>query len=340
MTGRTATGVDPIVRTGFSIGRADKVATAGSCFAQHVARKLRDMGFNYLNTEPEPAFAFSGPENFGVYSARYGNLYTVRQLLQLFRRAYGLFTPEDKAWKRADGRYVDPFRPYIHEAGFASPQEVEAERESHLAAVRQLFEDCDVFVFTLGLTEGWEAVNDGAVFPLAPGVVGADVAADGYRFHNFTVTEMEADLNEFLKRLHRINPACRVLLTVSPVALIATYEDSHVLTANTLSKSALRVVAGQVSGAFDFVDYFPSYEMILGPQAGAAFLAPDLREVTPEGVAHAMSVFAAHYLGEGESRMAAPVDAPPDAEAVARQRAAMAQIASVICDEEKIDSRS
>ncbi|WP_211211134.1 GSCFA domain-containing protein [Asticcacaulis biprosthecium] len=338
MTGRAATEVDPVVRTGFTITRDDKVATAGSCFAQHVARTLREMDFNYLTTEVAPAFAFSGADNFGVFSARYGNVYTVRQLLQMFRRAYGLFSPEDTAWRRADGRFVDPFRPYVHDAGFASPQEVEDERESHLEAVRQVFEGCDVFVFTLGLTEGWQAVSDGAVFPLAPGVVGADVASDAYCFHNFTVAEMESDLSEFLKRLHRINPACRVLLTVSPVALIATYEDSHVLCANTYSKSALRVVAGQVAQAFDFVDYFPSYEIILGPQAGASFLAPDLREVTPEGVTYAMEVFARHYLGEGKGRPVC-VTVAPTPEEVARQRAEMAKIASVICDEEKIDSR-
>ena len=33
------------------------------------------------------------------------------------------------------------------------------------------FRDLDVFVFTLGLTEAWVAKADGAVFPLAPGVV-------------------------------------------------------------------------------------------------------------------------------------------------------------------------
>ncbi|ESQ73902.1 GSCFA domain-containing protein [Asticcacaulis sp. AC402] len=341
VTGRASDGVDPVVHTGFTLTRDARVATAGSCFAQHVARTLRETGFNYLITETGPAHGFSGTENYGVFSARYGNIYTVRQLLQLFRRAYGLFQPEDSAWRRSDGRYVDPFRPYIHEAGFASPEEVEAERESHLDAVRRLFEDSDAFVFTLGLTEAWERLSDGAVFPLAPGVVGAEVKPEDYGFHNFTVAEMEADLGEVLKRLHRINPACRVLLTVSPVALIATYEDSHVLTANTYSKSALRVVAGQLAQAFDFVDYFPSYEIILGPHAGASFLAPDLREVTTEGVACAMAIFASHYLSEDERGTSRPVGKDvPDVDDIARQRAFMAEIASVICDEENIDTPS
>jgi len=73
--------VDPVVRASFSIGRADRVATGGSCFAQHIARHLRDNGFNYYVAEQ--AHPIASPElarefNYGVFSARYGNVYTSR----------------------------------------------------------------------------------------------------------------------------------------------------------------------------------------------------------------------------------------------------------------------
>jgi hypothetical protein len=95
----------------------------------------------------------------------------VRQLWQLFQRAYGLFAPADVAWRGADGRYVDPFRPRIQVGGFATVEDLLGERKSHLAAVRRVFEECDLFIFTLGLAEGWVARGGGAVFPLAPGTV-------------------------------------------------------------------------------------------------------------------------------------------------------------------------
>ncbi len=245
-----------------------------------------------------PPLPCSEDENYGTFSARYGNVYTVRQLWQLFQRAYGLFAPADIAWRRADGRYIDPFRPRIQEGGFATVEDLLAERKSHLAAVRRVFEECDLFIFTLGLTEGWVARADGAVFPLAPGTVAADGDADAYAFHNFTVAEMDADLGRFINALRSINPNCRVLLTVSPVALVATYEDAHVLASTIYSKSALRVVAEMATRAHPLVGYFPSYEMITGPHTRSAFFEDDLREVRPEGVAYVMSVFARHYLGE------------------------------------------
>ncbi len=333
---RAATEVDVVTNPRFAIGPKDKVATAGSCFAQHVSRKLGALGFQFMITEHEPLFSFSGTENFGVFSARYGNVYTIRQFKQLFWRAYGLFDPVDQHWQREDGRYVDPFRPYIERAGFASPDEVAWERDAHLATVRDIFEDCDVFILTLGLTEGWESVHDGAVFPLSPGVVGANGNEQDYRFRNFKVDEMEKDLKDVLFRLSAINPKCRVLLTVSPVALIATYENVHVLSATTYSKSALRVVAESMKQAFDFVDYFPSYEMIMGSHGRGAFIEDDLREVRPEGVEYAMGAFARHYLGR-EASVRAVAEAGPTAAQVAKQKHIMTEIASVICDEENID---
>ena len=149
--------------------------SGGSCFAQRVAEAVRGAGFNYYLTEP-PTPGMSAEEanarQFGTFSARYGNLYYTRQFVQLFDRAYSKFEPELKAWLRDDGRYVDPFRPTVEPAGFASEAEVVAARDAHLAEVRRLFETLDVFVLTLGLTEGWRWRADGAALPLAPGVAG------------------------------------------------------------------------------------------------------------------------------------------------------------------------
>jgi hypothetical protein len=93
--------VDPIVSSKFRITRSDRVATAGSCFAQHIARHLRNAGFSYLVTEaPHPLVPpeLARKYGYGLFTARYGNIYTSRQLLQLLYRSYGLFQPEDDFW--------------------------------------------------------------------------------------------------------------------------------------------------------------------------------------------------------------------------------------------------
>lgn len=92
----------------------------------------------------------------------------------------------------------------------------------------------------------------------------------------------------------------------------------------TYSKSVLRVVAEQVMRRHDWVDYFPSYEIITGSYAGGLYYEDDFREVNNLGVAHAMRCFLRNYT-EGGARQ--------DADAA---HIAAARTTTIICDEEAI----
>ncbi|MFT3729752.1 MAG: GSCFA domain-containing protein [Terricaulis sp.] len=327
--------VDPVVAALFKIAPSDQVATSGSCFAQHISRALARRGFSYLVTEQGAA-----ERNYGVFSARFGNIYTVRQLLQLFDRAYGLFEPAVDVWRREDGAYVDPFRPQVEPDGFASIEALRADRRTHLAAVRAMFERCDVFVFTLGLTEGWISAADGAVYPLAPGVAGAPAGeTSGATFVNFGVVEMAQDLTAFVEKLRAVRPQARVILTVSPVPLVATYEPRHVLVSTVYSKSALRVVADMVIRSVSDVAYFPSYEIITGAHNGNRYFEADLRSIRPEGVDNVMRLFLQHYGGEGENAPPRQRQASTDAHALSEAEAQLRDLNKVICDEEALDAQ-
>ncbi|WP_083967102.1 GSCFA domain-containing protein [Methylosinus sp. R-45379] len=290
------TDVDPVVSSTLSLSRADAIATAGSCFAQHLSRTIMRQGFNYLVTEAYQERPGTVDENYGVFPARFGNVYTSRQLLQLFDRAYGLFRPKVDWWRGRQGEIIDPFRPRIQATGFHDVDLMRADRESHLAAVREMFECCKVFIFTLGLTETWLSKIDGSAFPLAPGVVATETPGDEAEFHNLSAAEVIKDLEEFLEKFSLVNPSANIILTISPVSLIATYEDRHVLVSTIASKSILRAAAEDICRRYRQVSYFPSYEIIVGPQSGGRFYAPDLREVAPEGVDYVMSIFSRHYL--------------------------------------------
>jgi GSCFA family len=317
--------VDPVISVPFTISPMDAVATAGSCFAQYIGKTLSEQGFNYLVTEKAPLSRDAVDENYGVFPARYANVYNTRQLLQLFDRAYGRFAPADNVWRRPDGAFVDPFRPQIQSAGFPSAEAMEADRTAHLAAVRNMFERCNVFIFTLGLTEAWLSEADAAAVPIAPGVAGSSVSAMPYRFCNLSVPEMAHDLVTFVDRLRSVNPDVPVILTVSPVPLIATYEQRHVLVSTIYSKSALRVVAEMATQERPRVAYFPAYEIITGHHARYGYFEDDLRNVTPEGVARVMTIFARHFLCDSGAAM----DTDDFADLVALQ--------DIVCEEEALD---
>ncbi len=319
----------------FRIDAETRIASAGSCFAQTLSRVLKSAGFNYMCVEPPPPWLPDEDHEacgYGSFSARYGNIYTARQLLQLFQRAFGTFTPEEPAWVSPEGRVFDPFRPRIQPDGFDTVDEMLADRAGHLQAVRSMLETLDVLVFTLGLTECWRSRSDGAVFPVAPGCGAGTFDAAKHEFHNCRVDETISDLNAALALLHDVNPAARVILTVSPVALQATMTEQHVLQATVYSKSALRVVAEEVRLANPRVTYFASYEIATATLNNARYFAADKRSVTEACVDHVMACFFEVFTDRSAQAAAAARQREPRA---ARDDARLAPVRSV-CDEDAI----
>jgi hypothetical protein len=102
---------DGLYRKKFDIGEGCAIATAGSCFAQHITKRLRENGFNVLDTEPAPPSLprnLHSKYNFSIYSARYGNVYTVRQMLQILLELTGSFVPQYWIWEK-EKRFFDAF---------------------------------------------------------------------------------------------------------------------------------------------------------------------------------------------------------------------------------------
>jgi hypothetical protein len=227
---------------------------------------------------------------YNIYSARYGNIYTVRQLLQLAKDAQtGNVDPID-VWTK-NNRYFDALRPSVEPDGYESIDEALACRRHHLDRVRVLFRKMDILVFTLGLTEGWVNRSTGKVYPTAPGTIAGEFDETTFEFRNFTFGEIYGDLTEFYNIVTKQNQHLRIILTVSPVPLTATATGNHVLVATTYSKAVLRAVAGQFASEHTNVDYFPSYEIIASPWSRGFFYESNLRSVNSAGVANVMRTF-------------------------------------------------
>lgn len=266
-----------------------RIATAGSCFAQHIARNLRANGFEVLDKEPGPrGLHGKRAQDFGysLYSARHGNIYTARRLLQLTQEALGLLEVPERAvvWEKR-GRFYDALRS-VEPDGLTSPEEVMLHRADHVRRFKALLSETDLFIFTFGLTEAWMHEETGIVYGLAP-----DDTDPKHRFKNFTFQEVYDDFSGFRALAHQLNPRMKFLVTVSPVPLAATYEDAHVLPATVHSKAILRAVAGQLHSQHDDIDYFPSFDILSTPFLGPSMFADNRRDVTRDGVANAMRIF-------------------------------------------------
>lgn len=319
-----------------------RFSTFGSCFAQHISSALNARGMNWFNTEPAPKR--TPPEmirsyNYNVFSARTGNVYTAAQLRYLVGLADGSVEVEAAdIWpERADGsgRVKDSLRPAIEPRGFGDAVELLLSRAGMARAFHRAVAETDVFVFTLGLTEGWRNRETRQPYPMCPGTLAGRFDPDVHEFDPARYPAIRADLEAAFEAMRALNPGLRVLLTVSPVPLTATASGDHVLKATTYSKSVLRAVAGDFAAEADWIDYFPSYEIISGAPARAMFFEPNMRTVSPHGVTYVMSHLFAGLRTTEERKYTGPDE---DAE---RERAAEAEAEAedLICEEMTLDRR-
>lgn len=303
----------------FPITPDTPIFTAGSCFAQHVHRELKAAGYTVIEAEPAPDGvdpAVAARFFYGTFSARFGNIYTPRQFLNLLAEAAGDYTPAYPVWER-DGRFFDALRPNVDPEGHANAQSVRLAREDHLSALRQALARLRVLILTLGLTETWEDPESGTVYPTAPGVIADPPPGADIRFLSLGHDDVVADLRTLMVWLRAINPDVKVLLTVAPGPLVATAGEQHVLPASAACKAILRAAADTLTRSDAGVDYFPSYEIVTNPAARSAFFQPNLRLPTPKAISVVMSQFMrAHQAGPQPVPVPAPapVVTAPDPE--------------------------
>ncbi|QAZ40119.1 hypothetical protein C1M51_12185 [Methylibium sp. Pch-M] len=325
----------------FEITQSTRIATLGSCFAQHIGRVLRERHYSFIDYEPAPSLLPVDQQaayGYGLFSVRSGNVYTSRQLLQLLQRAFGEHHAE-MVWE-TEGRFYDAYRPTIEPGGFASLDELIALRRSHERALKRMFRESEVLVFTMGLTELWLDQRDGTAYPLCPGTIAGHFDASIHGFRNQGFSEVLEDMESFIAGARRRNPDLRFLLTVSPVPLAATASRDHVVVATSYSKSVLRAVAGELCRRHDHVDYFPSYELVTSAGASEISFDADMRNVTAQGVQRVMSSFVATYRApQGEDACPTSVSVDAGVEACEQRVEEENRIElATLCDETKLDA--
>ena len=225
---------------------------------------------------------------------------------QLIEQALGLCEPIE-AFAQANGAVFDLLRPHVRPGGFQSLAEARADRLYHLDCVKRLLLECEVFVFTLGLTEAWIDAVTATVFPVCPGTAAGEFDPLRHKPINFDYPSIAADLNWVVDTVRAVNPRLAWIFTVSPVHLVATHTQHSVIVASTYSKSVLRAVCGDVERGHPNVSYFPSFEIFASAQSFGQYLGANLRDSADRGVSHVIALFERIFVDHG--------DAPPAAAA-------------------------
>lgn len=249
------------------IDRDTRVIGVGSCFARYFILWLAENGFN-KGGEASPYNAL----------LRYGATFeSAAVIAQQFRWAFDELDGASPLWIGKD-------------------KEVFEANEERRRLVRETLRETDLLILTLGLSEVWYDVQTGEPLWRALTRRHYDPARHLFRIETLQDTKRHLEKIEEIRR--RELPDLKIVFTVSPVRLTATFRPVSAISANSASKAILRAALdeflrerGELLNRQLF--YFPSYEMVHD-----YFRDPfeeDNRHVSSYVASRIVATFARHY---------------------------------------------
>jgi hypothetical protein len=179
------------------IDNETRVTAFGSCFAVHISDWLANADYRILT-------ARDGPSN-DAYIVKFGdgmvNTFVMREQ---FEWALENQIADNTPWF---GSGTQPFEL----------------SENVRAATEKTFRETDLFILTLGLSEIWYDEASGRVFWRA--VPEREFKSDRHRFRSSTVSENVRNLHAIYKLIREHRPEAKVVFTLSPIPLAATFRD-------------------------------------------------------------------------------------------------------------------
>lgn len=268
----------PTITPSFSIARETTIFTIGSCFARHIEFALADAGLNV----PTLGFRVPQEELWAGTGLRTGilNKYTPYSMLneiefildQSDGSQFLIETGDDLWW---DGQ-LHTTESVSLARGLKRRRNV---RELYDKAIRQ----SAVVIVTLGLIEAWWDEEKQLYLNETVPLLLTRRHPGRFFFEVLSIEKTVDAVRRLIEQLRMINPAQNVLLTVSPVPFVRSFDGHDAIVANGYSKAALRVAAEIVTREYAWVDYYPSYESVTSSDRARAW-DDDLVHVRPDMV--------------------------------------------------------
>jgi hypothetical protein len=253
------------------IEKGTTIVPFGSCFAANIENYLFQNDYNILTKQYPDAYVSSMGD--GIV-----NTYAIRQQ---FEWAWDRKVPAMELWH-----------------GYKA--EVFGYDEQVRRNTQDMFDQCDVFIITLGLAEVWyDKLTDLVFWRAVP-----QSKFDESR-HKFRVTSVA----ENLENLHRIRqiirqhrPHASIVFTLSPVPLTASFRNQSCIASNSASKAILRAALDEFMrsvGPAEATFYFPSYEIVT-----SCFMSPfmeDRKHPHAHVIDLNMAIFERYFCKNGPS---------------------------------------
>lgn len=218
------------------INSSTQVTAFGSCFAANISEWLAKRNFTVLNKGNAPKDAYIVACGEGMV-----NSFVIRQQFEW-------------AW---ENKIFD--QPLWH--GYKT--EVYGYDTKIQKQTKDIFDQTDVFILTFGLSEVWYDNETKNVFWRA--IPKEVYDPKRHKFRVSSVQENSDNLEAIYQLIRKYRPDAKIIFTLSPIPLSATFRGIGCLGANSASKAILRAaIDDRVREHQDenVLHYFPSYELM------------------------------------------------------------------------------
>ena len=209
-----------------TIKKADRFFCIGSCFARNIEDELICRDINVLSKEViSPRNEFAGRPTSLV------NKYTTASILNELEWLIHSPRPQDALVEERDG-WRDM---QLHSSGQpVSFKRGIARRRYLIDHYFRRISEADVLLITLGLVESWFDAANGLYLNIAPSPWQIRRHHDRFRLERTDVAKNIARLMRIREIVKSMSPACRIIVTVSPVPMSVSFTGQDVMVANTI----------------------------------------------------------------------------------------------------------
>lgn len=221
------------------------VLSIGSCFSTMIGEKLAERKFPVLNNP-------------------FGTIFNPVSMAQLMEDALLEMPINTDMILIRDGLYLH-FGMHSDVAAYSvdSLERLIHKKQQH---TRQVLENASHLLITFGTSFVYEFGESGQIVANCH-----KQPSSLFEKRLLHPDEIQKVFSSFFNILREINPYIEVVLTVSPVR-----HTKDGIPENQLSKSILRLAAHDLSETYDFVTYFPSYEIMIDELRDYRFYKEDM----------------------------------------------------------------
>ncbi len=299
--------VFPTYSAPFTITHADRLLLIGSCFTEHIGARLETGKFttlvnpngivynpvsiartlSFLLWERPDSSGLIRPNHERIENSLYGSISEhndERIDPELSGRSHNNLVEYHGLWHS-----------WEHHGVFSKPDRQATEDGIRLAQQQAagFLQKTDYLLLTLGTAEVFSLRETGQV------VANCHKApASWFEQRRLTVSETVQALSDVLSQIKAKFPEIRVILTVSPVRHLR-----NGFVENQRSKAVLTLACAELCEQFDYLHYFPAYELLLDDLRDYRFYTADMIHPNEQAVDYIWQYFSETFFTPETQRL-------------------------------------